>query len=195
MYLNSHCGFTLAIPLLWTLHLDKFTRAFPDKTENCTFNYYNDGSICKECPDGYYGTNCSHICPALFYGTKCLQTCDCLPCHHVYGCISTPHIAETTTSEYEIKDEIKKTTKIQESTNFKNENNDKVKCTNQTPEHKTNFGRNIIIYVGSVLSFMLIIEIIRELYLYCQCSGPTGRRAILDDIYTGIAEMENTRTV
>lgn len=26
MYLNSHCGFTLAIPLLWTLHLDKFTR-------------------------------------------------------------------------------------------------------------------------------------------------------------------------
>uniref|UniRef100_A0A8W8LV38 Uncharacterized protein n=1 Tax=Magallana gigas TaxID=29159 RepID=A0A8W8LV38_MAGGI len=38
MYLNSHWGFTLAIPLLWTLHLDKFTRLRPDNGDRCLYN-------------------------------------------------------------------------------------------------------------------------------------------------------------
>lgn len=43
-----------------------------------------------ECPAGYYNDNCSDICPLSYYGPRCAQKCDCLPCHHVYGCSSSP---------------------------------------------------------------------------------------------------------
>lgn len=44
----------------------------------------------KECPAGKYGDNCTVVCPPSSYGTLCLHKCDCLTCHHVYGCSSTP---------------------------------------------------------------------------------------------------------
>lgn len=62
-----------------------------------------------------------------------------------------------------------------ESTNYENGNKDRVNCTNQTPEYKTNSGRNVIIYVGAVLSFILIFAIIREFSLCCRFPGHTGR--------------------
>lgn len=62
-----------------------------------------------------------------------------------------------------------------ELTNYENGNKDRVNCTNQTPEYKANSGRNVIIYVGAVLSFILIFAIIREFSLCCRFPGPTGR--------------------
>lgn len=77
-----------------------------------------------------------------------------------------------------------------ELTSIKNRNMDKIKCTNHTPEPKTNFGRNIVIFVGSTFSFLLILAILREICLWFRFSRPTGQRTTFDDVYTDIAEME-----
>eukprot|EP00105_Crassostrea_gigas_P045066 XP_019929214.1 PREDICTED: uncharacterized protein LOC105344164 [Crassostrea gigas] len=116
----------------------------------------------------------------------CLQKCDCSTCHHVQGCMSTPRITETTIYEYETLDGIKETTKSQESTSYEKEN--------KTPGHETNSGRNVVMFVGSVFSFLLIFAIIREICLCCRYPRPTGEQKILDDVYTDIGEMENRGT-
>lgn len=81
-----------------------------------------------------------------------------------------------------------------ETTNSKNENKEKNQYRKQTPDHETNFGRNVVILVGSVLSFILILAIIREICLCCRFSRPTGPRTPFGDVYTDIAEIENRRT-
>ncbi|XP_052677351.1 uncharacterized protein LOC128158523 [Crassostrea angulata] len=171
MYSKSVCGFTVAIPLLMTFHLNYFIkRALAGEHHKCSINYYQDGDVCTECPAGYYGVNCIQICPPLYYGILCLQKCDCSTCHHVHGCISTTQtpveMLGTTSHECATKDEIKETTKTQELTSIKNKNIDKIQCTNHTPEPKTNFGRNVVIFVGSAFSFLLILAILRDICLW-----------------------------
>ncbi|XP_052677353.1 uncharacterized protein LOC128158524 [Crassostrea angulata] len=139
-------GFTIVIPLLMTLHLNDCIKGALAK---CATNYYKDGNVCRECPAGYYGDNCTVVCPPSSYGTLCLHKCDCLPCHHVYGCSSTPLTEETTSNDYETRKKIED--KKQASGNI-----------------LTTSGRSIIISIGSVLCFMLILVIIRELWLCCQ---------------------------
>lgn len=62
------------------------------------------------------------------------------------------------------------------------------------PEPNTNSDRNGVIFVGSVLSSMFILAIIREICLCCRLSRPTGLRTTFGDVYTDIAEIENRRT-
>ena len=42
----------------------------------------------SECPDGYFGNNCSSECRPPTYGTLCQKSCDCLnsACHFIHGC-------------------------------------------------------------------------------------------------------------
>lgn len=42
----------------------------------------------SECPDGYFGKNCSSECRPPTYGTLCQKSCDCLnsACHFIHGC-------------------------------------------------------------------------------------------------------------
>lgn len=77
-----------------------------------------------------------------------------------------------------------------ELTSIKNKNIDKIQCTNHTPEPKTNFGRNVVIFVGSTFSLLLILAVLREICLWFRFSRPTGQRTTFDDVYTDIAEME-----
>ncbi|XP_052679434.1 uncharacterized protein LOC128160192 isoform X1 [Crassostrea angulata] len=197
MFPKFACGFTVVIPLLLTLQSNNITiRALADKTQTCGDGRYNDGGVCKECPAGFFGTNCSAECPALYYGIGCLQNCDCSPCHHVYGCVSSTLITETTSHGYVNKDEIKDTTEKPESISCKNENKDNIKCKDQMqkPEHKTNFDRNVVIFAGSALSFILILAILREICLVCRFPRPTGLLSTSSDVYTDIAEVENRVT-
>nr|XP_034304594.1 uncharacterized protein LOC117682008 [Crassostrea gigas] len=146
-------GFTIVIPLLFTLYLNDFTlRTLADRTLECFTNYYNDGNGCKECPAGYYGDNCSVVCPSPKYGILCAQQCDCLPCHHVYGCPSTPLTEETASGYFTARD--------------------KIEDKKQAQGNKlTTSGRVIIISIGSVLCFILMLVIFRELWLCCQFSS------------------------
>nr|XP_034304590.1 multiple epidermal growth factor-like domains protein 10 isoform X2 [Crassostrea gigas] len=165
-------GFTIVIPLLLYLYLNNWTKG---ALAECVTNFCKDGNDCKECPAGYYGDNCSAVCPPSHYGIRCVQKCDCLPCHRVYGCFSTPFAEETTSIDYE-------TRTIKE---------DKT----QAPENKlTTFSRIIIIFsVGSVLCILLIFVIIRELWLCCQLSQPSGIRGEIVDVYADIAERDSVR--
>lgn len=43
----------------------------------------------------------------------------------------------------------------------------------QKPEHRTNFDRNVVIFAGSALSFILILAILREICLFRRFPGPT----------------------
>ncbi|XP_062568278.1 uncharacterized protein LOC134230467 [Saccostrea cucullata] len=54
----------------------------------CCSNFYLDSDICKPCPPGTYGVNCSFSCPRLMYGDGCGYICNCSPdrCDAVYGC-------------------------------------------------------------------------------------------------------------
>lgn len=45
--------------------------------------------ISLECPEGYFGYNCSEVCQAPSYGLKCALKCGCSLCHHIYGCLPT----------------------------------------------------------------------------------------------------------
>lgn len=83
-----------------------------------------------------------------------------------------------------------------ESISCKNENKENIKCKDQmqTPEHKTNFDRIVVIFAGSALSFILILAILREICLFCRFPRPTGLLSTSSDVYTDIAEMENRGT-
>lgn len=64
----------------------------------------------------------------------------------------------------------------------------------QKPEHRTNFDRNVVIFAGSALSFILILAILREICLFRRFPGPTGLLSTSSDVYTDFAEMENRGT-
>lgn len=83
-----------------------------------------------------------------------------------------------------------------ESISCKNENKDNIKCKDQMqkPEHRTNFDRNVVIFAGSALSFILILAILREICLFRRFPGPTGLLSTSSDVYTDFAEMENRGT-
>uniref|UniRef100_A0A8W8M017 Uncharacterized protein n=1 Tax=Magallana gigas TaxID=29159 RepID=A0A8W8M017_MAGGI len=56
---------------------------------DCWYNSYKDGDVCRDCPAGYYGNNCTDKCKHPTFGLLCLETCDCPVCNHIVGCIST----------------------------------------------------------------------------------------------------------
>lgn len=50
--------------------------------------YYMFLLYIKECPNGYFGKNCSKACPLPFFGKKCQQKCSCKSdqCDFMIGC-------------------------------------------------------------------------------------------------------------
>lgn len=67
---------------------------------------------------------------------------------------------------------------------------DKIEGKKQASGNKlTTSGRIIIISIGSVVCFMLILVIIRELWLCCQFSQPT----VINDVYEDFAEIDSVR--
>ncbi|XP_052677345.1 protein draper-like [Crassostrea angulata] len=176
-------------------------RTISDIPLECSTNYYKDGNECKECPVGYYNDNCSDICPLSYYGPRCAQKCDCLPCHHVYGCSSSPFIEETASDYISTRDKIEDKTKASGNKLTTSEAAsdyitkwDKIEDKKQASGNKlTTSGRIIIISIGSVLCFILMLVIIRELWLGCQFPQPTGKRTIINDVYEDIAEIDSVR--
>lgn len=71
---------------------------------------------------------------------------------------------------------------------------DKIEGRKQASGNKlTTSGRIIIISIGSVVCFILILVIIRELWLCCQFPQPTGKRTVINDVYEDIAEIYSVR--
>ncbi|XP_052680044.1 uncharacterized protein LOC128160742 [Crassostrea angulata] len=187
MYSTSLFQFTTAIPLLLTFYTYFFNkRALAESISRCLTNYYKENGDCKECPLGYFGDNCTNICPSSYYGRLCFHKCKCLPCHHIYECVSTTlkRIAETTSYSYDTKDETTDTNQIHvpETTSYEYKNEDKTKCSKQTPENVIISDTVLIISVGSLLCFMLILVIIREVCLCCRFPQPVGRKTIREAV-------------
>eukprot|EP00105_Crassostrea_gigas_P043008 XP_019927156.1 PREDICTED: multiple epidermal growth factor-like domains protein 10 [Crassostrea gigas] len=61
-------------------------------TKHCLYGQYKDGEVCKECPAGYTGVNCSQKCTPPSYGVLCSENCTCSYCHHEVGCMSNPKV-------------------------------------------------------------------------------------------------------
>lgn len=89
--------------------------------EDCIFNKFMDGNVCKECPIGHFGRNCSKKCPPGNFGYLCGQDCpqNCTPCHYIFGCTilketkETSKIIEHLTSELPVSHAVNSTTNIQ----------------------------------------------------------------------------------
>lgn len=69
-----------------------------------------------------------------------------------------------------------------ETTSYEHKNEDKTKCSKQTPENVKISGTVLIISVGSLLCVMLILVIIREVCLCCRFPQPVGRKTIREDV-------------
>ncbi|XP_078321762.1 uncharacterized protein LOC144621801 [Crassostrea virginica] len=58
--------------------------------KNCIGNtmFGNSTNKCVDCPDGHYGTGCSHPCPPKQYGRFCANSCNCSAgqCNAITGC-------------------------------------------------------------------------------------------------------------
>ncbi|XP_062610921.1 cell death abnormality protein 1-like, partial [Saccostrea cucullata] len=58
--------------------------------KECCINYYQENGLCKVCPSGWFGKNCSQQCPKNTYGELCDRSCNCKSnetCNHVLGCL------------------------------------------------------------------------------------------------------------
>lgn len=69
-----------------------------------------------------------------------------------------------------------------ETTSYEYKNEDKTKCSKQTPENVIISDTVLIISVGSLLWFMLILVIIREVCLCCRFPQPVGRKTIREAV-------------
>lgn len=76
-----------------------------------------------------------------------------------------------------------------DATNDDHESQDKIEDKKQASGNISNFsGRIIVIFIGSILCFILIFVIIRELCLCGRSPLPTSIRTI-EDVYADIAEI------
>ncbi|XP_061164906.1 uncharacterized protein LOC133173848 [Saccostrea echinata] len=70
-------------------------------SDKCCYNYYDNGTVCLECPLGYHGDNCKDQCNKGSYGHLCTQRCpESCPlewCDTVTGC-TDPTTANTETT-------------------------------------------------------------------------------------------------
>nr|XP_011436340.3 uncharacterized protein LOC105334542 [Crassostrea gigas] len=66
--------------------------------EDCPFNKFMDGNVCKDCPIGHFGRNCADKCPPRNFGYLCGQECphNCKSCHYIFGCTIIKETKETT---------------------------------------------------------------------------------------------------
>ncbi|XP_062595824.1 uncharacterized protein LOC134257199 [Saccostrea cucullata] len=168
-------------------------------SEACCFNFYRDGDICKDCPPGYFGSNCSLICPEPYYGHFCGLKCrNCTICHHIYGC---------TQSTEQIKSDVlrKGSSTIRPVTAIKpflpsNNTSEVIESSsmvslygNKTPP-KSNLA--IIIYTtGSLISFLILLIIVREILNFYKLSvSPTNEKKphnsdVEDNIYSEVSDV------
>ncbi|XP_062597586.1 uncharacterized protein LOC134259009 [Saccostrea cucullata] len=66
---------------------EMLSKAYTQK--RCVANYFLDiDNICKGCPPGIFGLNCSQKCPSGTYGQFCSKSCQCPPdrCDRTHGC-------------------------------------------------------------------------------------------------------------
>nr|XP_034306796.1 tyrosine-protein kinase receptor Tie-2-like isoform X1 [Crassostrea gigas] len=137
-----------------------------DGAEDCCYGLVKIGNICKACPAGYFGKNCSNPCPLQLYGPDCTQICYCSYCHPVYGCDARNDTATQTFRTFEI------------STSISDELNDsKTKMDAMTqepskmmtinvPDEVKDLKRIIIISCGTLISVALLLLMIREIRRY-----------------------------
>ncbi|XP_062595823.1 uncharacterized protein LOC134257198 [Saccostrea cucullata] len=140
-----------------------------DGSVYCCHNYFRDGNVCRECPPGYFGFNCSQICPELSYGHLCRLKCsNCTNCNHIYGCTqSTEYIKldvsrKRSSSTRPANAIMSSMPSIDISDVLEKENSSVISLNgNKTPPE---FHLRIIIYTtGSLISFVLILIIVREI--------------------------------
>lgn len=76
-----------------------------------------------------------------------------------------------------------------DATNDDHKSQDKIEDKKQASGNISKFsGRILVIFIGSILCFILIFVIIRELCLCCRSPLPTGIRTV-EDVYADIAEI------
>ncbi|XP_078341579.1 uncharacterized protein LOC111108075 isoform X1 [Crassostrea virginica] len=129
----------------------------------CSYNYFFDGKLCKECHRGSYGINCSSLCQPSTYGKFCSEKCNCWnsACHYlnIIGCNdpltyinAAPEI--TPDGDKEKKEDINKTARYI-----------------FTSQH---FGKILIISSGTVTSLTLMLLIGREIFKLYRISETSG---------------------
>ncbi|XP_062595822.1 uncharacterized protein LOC134257196 [Saccostrea cucullata] len=186
-----------------------------DGSGACCLNFYRDGDVCKECPPGYFGFNCSHPCPEQSYGHLCSLKCtNCTTCNHVYGCApATEHIKSDVSKKgscstrpvavisssmplINTSDVLVNKSSIMVSIfgdKTENESSSLVSLNdNNTPPR---FYLAIIIYTtGSLISFVVVLIIMREIRNICQMSSPTIKNkphnsGFVENIYFEVADV------
>lgn len=125
--------------------------------------------MCRDCPIGYFGDNCSDICTPPSFGLFCAQKCSCLECHHIFGCNFTTDSPEaghtsaehTTSPEQQIVKNTKKRNILVETTTYTLE--DRIEETTRFPKRDIIPEVIVIVSFGSFISLLLMYEICREL--------------------------------
>eukprot|EP00105_Crassostrea_gigas_P004338 XP_011417519.1 PREDICTED: N-acetylglucosamine-1-phosphodiester alpha-N-acetylglucosaminidase-like [Crassostrea gigas] len=142
------------------------TGTLTDGAEDCCYGLVKIGNICKACPAGYFGANCSTPCPPHMYGSGCTQKCTCSHCHPVFGCGAMNDTATKTFRTFElltsISDEVndskpKMDTKTQEPSRM---------VTIYAPGEVRDLKRIIIISCGTLISLALLLLMVREIRRY-----------------------------
>ncbi|XP_056000572.1 uncharacterized protein LOC130048200 [Ostrea edulis] len=156
-------------------------RSDTDGGIRCCYNYVEVNGVCENCRPCYFGVNCKSRCYGLAYGFLCSLTCDCsaLDCDYVYGCPNSTE-ASFTSSAF--------TVKVEENTTQKGFGND---TSSELDMHPI----TIIKPFGTLISLVLILMIIREVWKYRKCLGLHSMNDVscriheVNDIYTEINEV------
>nr|XP_034329656.1 uncharacterized protein LOC117690233 [Crassostrea gigas] len=79
---------------------NRFQQVYNDVSGDCNYNQFMDGNVCKKCPVGYFGRNCSYKCYPPHYGYLCVLNCasSCKTCHFMFGCTITTETKEIRSS-------------------------------------------------------------------------------------------------
>ncbi|XP_061175937.1 uncharacterized protein LOC133184879 [Saccostrea echinata] len=143
-------------------------------------------SVMVECLPGYFGENCTSECRYPYFGQKCQEECNCSisDCNFQYGCSKATTEKHSSSTKFDFTKDFVSNTETINLTHLES-----VKVNNSVSVPFI-----LIVCVGSLLSVMIIVAIIKKIVVYWFLLFAKKNTDASSDIYLDIDENLQVET-